>query len=174
MEKEHKKKNVVEEDSKEKNIKHENKHNELQKEIEELKTKLSEEQAKSMNFKRRKEDEIANIYKYSNEELIEDLLPTIDNFERALKAEVSDEASDEVKKYLEGFKMIYTNLIKLLTDLGVKEIEAAGIEFDPNYHQAVLTEKDENKPSNVILEVLQKGYIYKDKVIRPAMVKVNE
>ena len=105
VEKEHKKKNVVEEDSKEKNIKHENKHNELQKEIEELKTKLSEEQAKSMriqaemmNFKRRKEDEIANIYKYSNEELIEDLLPTIDNFERALKAEVSDEASDEVKK----------------------------------------------------------------------------
>ena len=191
MEKEHKKKNVVEEDSKEKNntkkdikksgTKHENKHNELQKEIEELKTKLSEEQAKSMriqaemmNFKRRKEDEIANIYKYSNEELIEDLLPTIDNFERALKAEVSDEASDEVKKYLEGFKMIYTNLIKLLTDLGVKEIEASGIEFDPNYHQAVLTEKDESKPSNVILEVLQKGYIYKDKVIRPAMVKVNE
>lgn len=181
MEKEHKKKNVVEEDSKEKNIKHENKHNELQKEIEELKTKLSEEQAKSMriqaemmNFKRRKEDEIANIYKYSNEELIEDLLPTIDNFERALKAEVSDEASDEVKKYLEGFKMIYTNLIKLLTDLGVKEIEASGIEFDPNYHQAVLTEQDESKPSNVILEVLQKGYIYKDKVIRPAMVKVNE
>ena len=123
VEKEHKRKNVVEEDSKEKNIKHENKHNELQKEIEELKTKLSEEQAKSMriqaemmNFKRRKEDEIANIYKYSNEELIEDLLPTIDNFERALKAEVSDEASDEVKKYLEGFKMIYTNLIKLLPD----------------------------------------------------------
>ena len=129
VEKEHKKKNVVEEESKDKNIKHENKHNELQKEIEELKIRLSEEQAKSMriqaemmNFKRRKEDEIANIYKYSNEELIEDLLPTIDNFERALKAEVSDEASDEVKKYLEGFKMIYTNLIKLLTDLGVKEI----------------------------------------------------
>ena len=89
-------------------------------------------------------------------------------------AEISDEASDEVKKYLEGFKMIYTNLIKLLTDLGVKEIEASGMEFNPNYHQAVLTEKDGNKPSNVILEVLQKGYIYKDKVIRPAMVKVNE
>ena len=64
--------------------------------------------------------------------------------------------------------------ILFLKDLGVKEIESAGIEFDPNYHQAVLTEKDENKPSNVILEVLQKGYIYKDKVIRPAMVKVNE
>lgn len=149
--------------------------------IDELKAKLAEEQAKSLriqadmiNFKKRKEDELAAFYKYSNQELIEELLPTIDNFERALKAEISDEASDEVKKFLEGFKLIYSNLVKILSDLGVKEIEADGVEFDPNFHQAVLLEKDENKPSNVILEVLQKGYMYKDKVIRPSMVKVNE
>lgn len=151
------------------------------KELEELKNKLAEEQAKSLriqaemiNFKKRKEEELASFYKYANQELIESLLPTIDNFERALKAEISEEASDEVKKYQEGFKMIYSNLVKILLDLGVKEIEADGVEFDPNYHQAVLIEKDDTKPTNVILEVLQKGYLYKDKVIRPSMVKVNQ
>ncbi len=151
------------------------------KEVETLKEQLAEEKAKSLriqaemiNFKKRKDDELANFYKYANHELIENLLPTIDNFERALKTELSDEASDEVKKYQEGFKMIYSNLVKILLDLGVKEIEAEGVEFDPNYHQAVLIDKDETKPSNVILEVLQKGYIYKDKVIRPSMVKVNQ
>ena len=66
------------------------------------------------------------------------------------------------------------NLVSILKKEEVKEIEASGIEFDPNYHQAVLTEHDETKPSGVVLEVLQKGYTYKDKVIRPAMVKVNE
>lgn len=151
------------------------------KELEELKNKLAEEQAKSLriqaemiNFKKRKEEELASFYKYANQELIESLLPTIDNFERALKTEISEEASDEVKKYQEGFKMIYSNLVKILLDLGVKEIEADGVEFDPNYHQAVLIEKDDTKPTNVILEVLQKGYLYKDKVIRPSMVKVNQ
>lgn len=151
------------------------------KELEKLQEQLAEEKAKSlriqaemMNFKKRKDDELASFYKYANQELIESLLPTIDNFERALMTEVSEEASDEVKKYQEGFKMIYTNLIKVLQDLGVKEIESDGVEFDPNYHQAVLIDKDESKPSNVILEVLQKGYIYKDKVIRPSMVKVNQ
>ena len=112
--------------------------------------------------------------KYANESLVDDLLPIVDNFERAIKMDTSDETSDEVSKFLEGFKMIYGNLISVLNKIEVKEIEASGVEFDPNFHQAVLTEKDENKPSGVVLEVLQKGYIYKDKVIRPAMVKVNE
>lgn len=150
-------------------------------ELDKLKEELAEEKAKSMriqadmiNFKKRKEDELASFYKYANADLIESLLPTIDNFERALNAKVSDEASDEVKKYQEGFKMIYTNLVKLLNDYDVKEIDSLGLEFDPNYHQAVLTEEDDTKPSNVIVEVLQKGYTYKDKVIRPAMVKVNK
>lgn len=153
----------------------------IQKVIDDLSNQIVEEQnkclraqAELMNYKRRKDEEVSNFYKYANEDLIVKLLPTIDNFERALTMKVREEASDEINKYLEGFKMIYTNLIGLLNSLEVKEIEADGIEFNPTYHQAVLIEKDENKPSGVILEVLQKGYIYKDKVIRPSMVKVNE
>ena len=179
MEKEKKKKNNKEEETVNENVEIvDSKQNE---ELDKLKKELADEKAKSMriqadmiNFKKRKEDELAAFYKYANADLIESLLPTIDNFERALNAKVSDEASDEVKKYQEGFKMIYTNLVKLLNDYDVKEIESLGLEFDPNYHQAVLTEEDESKPSNVIVEVLQKGYKYKDKVIRPAMVKVNK
>ena len=70
--------------------------------------------------------------------------------------------------------MIYTNIIEILNKNDVKEIEAEGIEFNPTVHQAVLMDHDENKPHGVVLEVLQKGYMYKDRVIRPAMVKVNE
>ena len=82
--------------------------------------------------------------------------------------------SDEVSKFLEGFKIIYSNTLNMLNKFDVKEINASGCEFDPTYHHAVLTEHDESKPTGVVLEVLQKGYIYKDRVIRPAMVKVNE
>ena len=160
---------------------HHEKHEEHVKQIEKLELALKEEQAKSMriqaemlNFKKRKEDEVASFYKYCNEDLIEELLPVIDNFERAIQMDTSEDVSDEVKRFLEGFKMIYGNLVSILNKEEVKEIEASGIEFDPNYHQAVLTEHDETKPSGVVLEVLQKGYTYKDKVIRPAMVKVNE
>ena len=126
-----------------------------------------------MNFKKRKEDELASFLKYANSDLITDLLPIVDNFERAIKMD-SEDPTDEISRFLEGFKMIYTNLLNVLNKCEVKEIAADGVEFDPKYHQAVLTEKDENKPSGVVLEVLQKGYMYKDKVIRPAMVKVNE
>ena len=179
MEKEKKKNKIKEEETINENV--EIVDSKQKEELDKLKEELAEEKARSMriqadmiNFKKRKEDELAAFYKYANADLIESLLPTIDNFERALNAKVSDEASDEVKKYQEGFKMIYTNLVKLLNDNDVKEIESLGLEFDPNYHQAVLTEEDDSKPSNVIVEVLQKGYTYKDKVIRPAMVKVNK
>ena len=148
--------------------------------IKKLEETLAEEKAKSMrvqaemlNFKKRKEEELSNFLKYANSNIIEDLLPIVDNFERAIKMDDND-LSDEVSKFLSGFKMIYGNLINILTKFEVKEIEAEGLEFNPSFHQAVLTEKDEKKPSGVVLEVLQKGYMYKDKVIRPAMVKVNE
>lgn len=129
--------------------------------------------AEMMNFKRRKEEETSYMLKYASEEVIKSLLPVIDNFERGIKLDDND-LSDEVSKFLSGFKMIYSNFVGILNKFEVKEIEASGVEFDPNYHQAVLMEHDENKPSGVVLEVLQKGYMYKDKVIRPAMVKVNE
>ena len=100
-------------------------------------------------------------------------MPIADNFERAILLDDRD-LSDEVSKFLSGFKMIYANLINILNDAEVKEIPCQGLEFDPTKMEAVLTENDKSLPSGVVLEVLQKGYTYKDKVIRVAMVKVNE
>lgn len=129
--------------------------------------------AEMQNMRRRYEDEISNIYKYEGEELIVKLLAIVDNFERAISLDDRD-LTDELSKFLSGFKMIYTNLLSTLDSMEVKVIDCQGLEFDPNKMEAVLTEKDENLPANVVLEVLQKGYTYKDKVIRVAMVKVNE
>lgn len=135
--------------------------------------KVMRTQAEMMNFKRRKEEETSNMLKYANEDILKSLLPIVDNFERAIKLDDSD-LSDELSKFLSGFKMIYTDVIGILNKFDVKEIIAEGVEFDPKIHQAVLMEHDEAKPSGVVLEVLQKGYMYKERVIRPAMVKVNE
>lgn len=141
-------------------------------EIQELKNTILRNQAELQNYKRRKEEEMAKMLKYSEEDFVKDFLPIIDNFERAIKMDDND-LSDEVSKFLAGFKIIYTNTLNLLSKYEVKEIQAEGLEFDPTFHHAVLTEHDENKPEGVILEVLQKGYMYKDRVIRPSMVKVN-
>lgn len=146
---------------------------ELNQQISSLKETLLRNQAELQNYKRRKDEETAKILKYKDEDIIKEYLIILDNFERAIKMDDND-LTDEVSRFLEGFKLIYTNTINMLSKFGVKEIEAEGIEFDPEYHHAVLTEHDENKPEGVVLEVLQKGYIYKDRVIRPAMVKVNE
>ncbi len=163
-----------------KDIKKDKKDNKLNEKLEFLKNELASEkeknlraQAELINFKRRKEEETANLFKYANEEVVSSLLPVIDNFERAIILDDND-LTDELSKFLSGFKMIYGNLVEILNRYEVKEIEASGLEFDPNFHQAIITEKDENKPAGVVLEVLQKGYTYKERVIRPAMVKVNE
>lgn len=146
---------------------------ELNKKIASLEEMLLRNQAELQNYKRRKDEELDRILKYKDEELIKEYLPIIDNFERAIKMDDND-LSDEVSKFLAGFKIIYTNTLSMLEKFQVKEIVADGVEFDPEYHHAVLTEHDESKPEGVILEVLQKGYMYKDRVVRPAMVKVNE
>ncbi len=146
---------------------------ELTKKVASLQEAFLRNQAELQNYKKRKEEETAKIMKYKNEDLIKEMLTIIDNFERAIKMDNQD-LSDEVSKFLSGFKLIYTNMLNILERYDVKEINAEGIEFDPNFHHAVLTEHDETKPAGVVLEVLQKGYIYKDRVIRPAMVKVNE
>lgn len=145
----------------------------LTEKINNLQEALLRNQADLQNYKRRKEEETEKKLKYKNEDLIKEFLNIVDNFERAIKMD-DDDLSDEVSKFLEGFKLIYTNMLNILTKYEVKEINAEGIEFDPTYHHAVLTEHDETKPAGVVLEVLQKGYQYKDRVIRPAMVKVNE
>ncbi len=134
---------------------------------------LLRNQAELQNYKRRKEEESEKVLKYKNEDLIKELLTIVDNFERAISMDDND-LSDEVSKFLAGFKLIYTTTVGILNKFEVKEISAEGIEFDPEYHHAVLTDHDESKPAGVVLEVLQKGYMYKDRVIRPAMVKVNE
>ena len=146
---------------------------ELNNQITNLKEALLRNQAELQNYKRRKEEETEKILKYKNEDLLKELLGVVDNFERAIKMD-DDDLSDEVSKFLSGFKLIYGNTINILNKFDVKEISSEGVEFDATYHHAVLTEHDENKPEGVVLEVLQKGYTYKDKVIRPAMVKVNE
>ena len=172
MEKEEKKnKKEIKENKELKHFEEEN--HKLKNELKESSEKVLRLAAEMQNYKKRNETEKSNMLKYANEDLAKSLLPILDNFERAIKLDDND-LSDEVSKFLSGFKMIYGSFVNVLNNIEVKEIECDGLEFDPVYHQAVLTEKDENKPSGVILEVLQKGYMYKDKVIRPAMVKVNE
>ncbi len=129
-------------------------------------------QAEFLNYQNRTSKEVSDMLKYEGVELIKSLLPVIDNFERAIRMDNND-LSDEVSKFLSGFKIIYGNLIDLLSNNEIKEIDCFGKEFDPNMMEAVITEHDETKPVNVVLEVFTKGYMYKDKVIRPAMVKVN-
>ena len=153
-----------------------NKDNEIEKKLREENASLNEKvlriSAEMQNMRRRYESEISDIYKYEGEGLIIKLLAIVDNFERAISLDDRD-LTDELSKFLSGFKMIYTNLLNILDSMEVKVIDCKGLEFDPNKMEAVLTEKDENVPANMVLEVLQKGYTYKDKVIRVAMVKVS-
>lgn len=135
-------------------------------EIAELNDSYLRLQADFMNYKKRTEKDKVQTIAYANEDLICDLLPVIDNFERALKT-----TEDKNSSFLEGTKMIYDQLIKVLVDHGLEEIEALGEKFDPNYHHAALMEESEDD-EGTILEVFQKGYKLKDKVIRPSMVKV--
>ena len=145
----------------------------LAKRIKDLEEALLRNQAELINYKRRREEEVTKMFKYANEDMIMDFLPILDNLERAIAMD-DDNPDDEVSKFLEGIKMVYKQLREMLNKFGVSEIECLDKEFDPTYRQGVMTDKDESKASGIVLEVLQKGYMYKDKVIRPAMVKVNE
>lgn len=140
--------------------------------IKELENSLLRNQAELMNYKRRRDEEVSKMLKYANEDIIKQILPILDNFERAINMD-DDNLEDEVSKFLSGFKMIYADLKNVLDKLEVKEINALNTKFDPTYHQAVLQEHDDTKEEGIILDVMQKGYTYKDKVMRPAMVKVN-
>ena len=147
--------------------------NGFEEKVKKLEEALLRNQAELLNFKRRKEEETSRLLKYAEEDIILGFLPILDNFERAIKMD-DNNLEDEVSKFLEGFKMVYTQIKTLLEKFEVKEIETLHKSFDPTYHQAVLTDRDENFESGVVLDVLQKGYTYKDKVLRPSMVKVNE
>ncbi len=144
---------------------------ELQNEVNTLKDKNMRIAAEMVNTLRRKDEETNRLLKYSNESLITELLPVIDNFERALNV---DAKTTDIESYQKGMTMIYNSLKNILEKFEVKEIEAIDKEFDPSYHQAVMQEEKEGTKENIVIEVLQKGYTYKDKVIRPAMVKVSK
>ena len=139
----------------------------------ELEDKYMRLQAEYLNFKTRTQTEISRMLQYEGEGFIKEILNIKDNLERAIMMDDND-LSDEVSRFLSGFKMILANLTQLLDKYEVKEVDCLGLEFDPHVAEAVLTEHNEEKPENVVLEVLTKGYKYKDKLIRPAMVKVNK
>ncbi|WP_182200531.1 nucleotide exchange factor GrpE [Paraliobacillus salinarum] len=143
----------------------------LQKEKNELYEKMLRIQAEYDNFRKRTQKEKEADRKYRSQSLITELLPVVDNFERALNTEVQD---DSTKSFIEGMEMIYRQFNQALLNEGVEVIETVGTEFDPNYHQAVMQVEDDQYDSNIVVEELQKGYKLKDRVIRPAMVKVNQ
>lgn len=136
--------------------------------VKELEDKNLRVTSEMINSNRRKDEECNRLLKYKDEDIISDLLIVVDNFERALSVKSTDE------NYQKGFDMIYAGFRSVLDKYEVKEIECLGLEFNPEVHQAVLTDHIEGKKDNEIIEVMQKGYTYKDKVIRPAMVKVNK
>ena len=139
----------------------------------ELEEKYMRLQAEYLNFKTRTQGEVSRMLQYEGEAFIKEMLVIKDNFERAIMMD-DDDLSDEVSKFLSGFKMILGALTGLFDKYEIREVDCLGKEFDPHFEEAVLTEHDETKPENVVLEVLTKGYTYKDKLIRPAMVKVNK
>ncbi|WP_047981448.1 nucleotide exchange factor GrpE [Ornithinibacillus contaminans] len=139
-------------------------------EKDEIYQRLLRTQAEFDNFKKRTQKEKEADRKYKAQDFVTELLPAIDNFERAMNVEVTDAN----KGLLDGLSMVYRQLKDALVSQGVGEIETVGKPFDPNLHQAVMQVEDDEMESNTVVEELQKGYVLKDRVIRPAMVKVNK
>ena len=144
----------------------------LKNNIQNLEEKLKASTAELINYRKRKDEEVATKLKFANQDLIMDILPVLDNFDRAIKLQKSDDTN--LNKFLDGFKMLYTSLNETLKRYGVEEIDCLGQVFDPNFHEAMLIDKDETQADNIVTEVLIKGYILKGRVIRPASVKVNK
>lgn len=143
----------------------------LKQEKEELQDRLLRLQADYDNFRKRNEKEKEANLKYRSQQIVSELLPVVDNFERALKVEVKEEST---ASFVEGIEMVYRQLKDALKKEGVEDIKTEGETFDPHVHQAVMQVEDDQYESNVVIEELQKGYKLKDRIIRPAMVKVNQ
>lgn len=167
----------MEEEKKEKKKKS-SKNDELLKQIEDLTSKnkaLEEEVLRSkadlINYRKRKDDEVSNLLKYANADLINQILLITDNFERALQIKTENEKED---KFLSGFSIIYKSLKEILESNEVKEINCLHEKFDSKLENCLFTESNDDYEDDVVLEVLQKGYTYKDKILRCASVKVNK
>lgn len=143
----------------------------LENEVADLKDKLLRRAAEFENYKRRTENDQLNLLKYAAESLIVKLLPIVDDFERSLQHMENAKDVEAVKK---GIQLIYEKLIRTLNEQGVQKIDAVGSEFDVHLHEALLQRKDPDAKPHTILDEIEKGYMYKDKVIRHSKVIVNE
>jgi molecular chaperone GrpE len=137
--------------------------------IEELNDRLLRNMAEFENFRNRSEKEKSAMFEIGAKSVVEKILPVMDNFERGFQA-VSDEEKES--PFIKGFEAVYKQFATALEEIGVTPIEAVGKEFDPNLHNAVMHEEDESMGANMVSEELQKGYMYKDSVVRHSMVKV--
>ena len=137
--------------------------------IEELTDKLTRQMAEFDNFRKRTEKEKSQMYEVGAKDIIEKILPVVDNFERGLAAVTEEEKENA---FVQGMEKVYKQLMTTLEGIEVKPIEAVGKEFDPNFHNAVMHVEDENLGENIIAEEFQKGYLYRDSVVRHSMVKV--
>lgn len=131
--------------------------------------KLQRSMAEFDNFRKRTNVEKASMYENGARDTIEKLLPTLDNFERAI---LSTPEEDKNSAMFKGIDMIFNQMVETFKNMGVEEVAGVGETFDPNIHNAVLHIDDDSFGENVVVEVMQKGYKYKDKIIRPSMVKV--
>ena len=150
-------------------LKKKKKKDKMEEKIEELEDRVKRQMAEFDNFRKRTEKEKSHMYEVGARDVIEKILPVVDNFERGLASVPEDQKENPV---IVGMDKIYNQLMTTLTDLGVEPIEAVGEEFDPNYHNAVMHVEDESLGENVIAETFQQGFQIGDKVIRHAMVKV--
>ena len=154
---------------KEKKDKKDAKIEELTGKVEELNDKVLRNLAEFENFRKRTDKEKSQMFEVGAKSIVEKILPTIDNFERGLKSVAEDKKDDP---FVLGMEKIYQQLLSSLEEAGVKPIEAVGKEFDPNFHNAVMHEENEEFGENTVSEELQKGYMYRDSVVRHSMVKV--
>ena len=138
----------------------------FEQQIEELTDRLKRSMAEFDNYRKRTEKEKSSMYIIGAKDIVEKMLPIVDNFERGLAQAPEDDP------FAEGMKMIYKQMMTAFDEMGVKAIEAVGKEFDPNLHNAVMHVEDESVGENVVVEEFQKGYTYKDFVVRHSMVKV--
>ena len=146
-----------------------NKKDKKDEKIEELTDRLTRQMAEFDNFRKRTEKEKSQMYEIGAKDIIEKILPVVDNFERGIAAVPEEEKSNP---FAGGMEKIYEQLMTTLEEIGVKPIEAVGQEFDPDFHNAVMHVEDEEVGENIITEEFQKGYLYRDSVVRHSMVKV--
>ena len=146
-----------------------NKKDKKDEKIEELTDRLTRQMAEFDNFRKRTEKEKSHMYEVGAKDIIDKILPVVDNFERGLGAVGEEEKENP---FVQGLEMVYKQLMTTLEEVGVKPIEAVGKEFDPEFHNAVMHVEDENFGENIVTEEFQKGYTYRDSIVRHSMVKV--